>query len=175
MVKKEKKTLDRIIERASYYCLLLSGILILLMAFASSYGVVRRYAFHNPEPYSYEISIVFLLACVVLAIAHVQRLGQNLRVDFLASRLPKSVQAILLNIVGPILALFYVVILTWQSWEDAWYSMQIGELSMSIWRIPLFPVKLVVPIGAGLLCLVLLAQLYRGISFLKEITTKMRK
>jgi TRAP-type C4-dicarboxylate transport system permease small subunit len=175
LVKKVKQILDHVVERASYYCLLLSGVLILLMAWASSYGVMRRYVLHNPEPYSYELSIVFLLACVVLSIAHIQRLGRHLRVDFVASRLPEGVQAILLDIVCPILALFYVGILTWQSWADAWYSLQIGEVSTSVWRIPLFPVKLVVPIGAGLLCLVLVAQLYRGITSLKEMMTKTRK
>jgi TRAP-type mannitol/chloroaromatic compound transport system permease small subunit len=113
--------------------------------------VARRYILDIPEPYSYEISVMCLLACAVLGIAHIQTLGRNLRVDFVASRLPQGVQSILLNIVGPILALFYVVILTWKSWKAALYSLQIGELSMSAWRVPLFPIKFVVSIGAALL------------------------
>ena len=170
MVKRVIQILDRIIERASNIALLVSGILILVMAWLSTYGVTRRYALNDPEPYSYEISTIFLLACVVLAIAGVQVLGRQLRVDFVANRFPEGVQDILLNVVVPVLALFYVVILTWQSWDTAWYSLQIGETSQSAWEEPLWPTKMTVPVGAGLLCLVLLAQLSRGVaSFIRRV------
>lgn len=164
--KKFIQILDRTIERAGYIALLFSGILIFIMAWLSTYGVTRRYALNIPESYSYEISTIFLVACVVFAIAGVQRLGRQLRVDFIAVRLSEGVQDILLNIVGPILALFYVVILVWQSWDAAWYSMVIGEVSQSSWREPWWPTKMTVPVGAGLLCLVLIAQLGRGVTSL---------
>ena len=144
------------------------------MAWLSTYGVTRRYALNIPESYSYELSTIFLVACVVLAIAGVQRLGRQLRVDFISTRLSESVQNILLNIIGPILALFYVVILTWQSWDAAWYSMVIGEVSQSVWREPWWPTKMTVPVGAGLLCLVLIAQLCRGVTSLIQRIRKMR-
>ena len=175
LFKKIMQTLDRTIERAGYIALLISGILILVMAWLSAYGVTRRYALNDPEPYSYQISTIFLVACVVLAIAGVQRLGRNLRVDFVANRLSKNVQDVLINIVCPILALFYVVILTWQSWDTAWYSLQIGETSQSAWEEPLWPTKLAVPIGAGLLSFVLLAQLSRGVTSLIQRIRKKRE
>ena len=175
MFKRVIQALDRIIERASNFTLLISGILILIMAWLSTYGVTRRYALNDPEPYSYQISTIFLVACVVLAVAGVQRLGRNLRVDFVANHLSKNVQDILINIVCPMLALFYVVILTWQSWDTAWYSLQIGETSQSAWEEPLWPTKIVVPIGAGLLCLVLIAQLSRGVASLVRRIKKARE
>ena len=175
MVKRVIQILDRTIERAGNIALLISGILIMIMAWLSTYGVTRRYALNDPEPYSYEISTIFLLACVVLAIAGVQRMGRHLRVDFVANHLPEGIQDILLNIVGPMLALFYVVILTWQGWDTAWYSLQIGETSQSAWEEPLWPTKIAVPIGAGLLCLVLIAQLSRGVASLIQRIKKMRE
>lgn len=174
MFKRVTQTLDRVIERAGYIALFFSGVLILVMAWLSTYGVTRRYALNNPESYSYELSTIFLVACVVFAIAGVQRLGRQLRVDFIATRLSEGVQDVLLNIVGPILALFYVVLLTWQSWDAAWYSMVIGEVSQSVWREPWWPTKMAVPVGAGLLCLVLVAQLGRGIATLIQRIMKMR-
>lgn len=174
MGKKFIQTLDRIIERAGYIALFFSGILIFIMAWLSTYGVTRRYALNNPESYSYELSTIFLVACVVFAIAGVQRLGRQLRVDFISIRLSEGVQDVLLNIFGPILALFYVVLLTWQSWDAAWYSMVIGEMSQSVWREPWWPTKMTVPVGAGLLCLVLVAQLGRGITSLIQRIMKMR-
>lgn len=175
MFKRVTQTLDRVIERAGYIALFFSGVLILVMAWLSTYGVTRRYALNNPESYSYELSTIFLVACVVFAIAGVQRLGRQLRVDFIATRLSEGVQDVLLNIVGPILALFYVVLLTWQSWDAAWYSMVIGEVSQSVWREPWWPTKMTVPIGVGLLCLVLLAQLGRGFVSLTQWIKQMRQ
>jgi TRAP-type mannitol/chloroaromatic compound transport system permease small subunit len=158
------KTLDRVIERAANYGLLFSGVMILIMSWLSTYGVARRYLFNNPEPYSYEISTSMLLSCVVLSIAFLQRQGHHLRADFLSNHFSQGTQSITTDIVGPIVALFYIVIITWQSWDAALYSYLIHETSQSSWEEPLYPTKFVVPIGMGLLTLVLLAQLSRGVT-----------
>jgi len=172
LFKKFIQAVDRVIERAGYIALIFSGVLIFIMAWLSTYGVTRRYVLSNPESYSYELSTIFLVACVMLAIAGVQRLGRQIRVDFISIRLSESWQNILLNIIAPILALFYVVLLTWQSWDAAWYSMKIGEVSQSVWREPWWPTKMVVPVGVGLLCLVLIAQLCHGVTALVRILKK---
>jgi TRAP-type C4-dicarboxylate transport system permease small subunit len=166
LFKRLAQSLNRIIERAGYIALLFSGVLILLMSWLSTYGVGRRYLLNSPEPYSYELSTSFLVACVMLAIAGVQMLGRHLRVDFLASRFPQSAQDTLLDIVIPILALFYVALITWQSWDAAWYSLVIHETSQSAWREPWWPTKMAVPVGSGLLCIMLIAQLVRGVNSL---------
>jgi TRAP-type C4-dicarboxylate transport system permease small subunit len=161
--------IGHVTERVSDFSLVISGVLILAMSFLSTYGVGRRYLLHNPEPYSYELSTILLVACVVLAVAGLQRHRRHLRVDFVANFFPPSVQNIFINIVTPVLALFYVVIVTWQSWNSALYSISIGETSQSSWEEPLFPIKLLVPIGMALLCLVLAAQLSHGIASLIQI------
>jgi TRAP-type mannitol/chloroaromatic compound transport system permease small subunit len=166
---------ERIIEQICDLGLLISGFLILMMALLSTYGVGRRYLLHNPEPYSYELSTMLLVACVVFAVAGLQRHMRHLRVDFISNYFSASIQSILLNIITPILALFYVVIITWQSWENALYSMRIDELSQSSWQEPLFPIKLFVPIGMALLCLVLMAQLSHGIASLIKMIKKKRR
>jgi TRAP-type mannitol/chloroaromatic compound transport system permease small subunit len=172
LLKKVLQTIERIIGRMGDLGLLISGILIMIMALLSTYGVGRRYLLHNPEPYSYEISTMLLVACVVFAVAGLQRHMRHLRVDFISNFFSANVQRILLNIVTPIFALFYVVIITWQSWKNALYSMSIDEMSQSSWQEPLFPIKLFVPIGMALLCLVLVAQLSHGIASLIEMIKK---
>jgi len=162
-VKKVLQIIERILERICDFGLLISGMLILLMALSSTYGVGRRYLLQNPEPYSYELSTILLVGCVVFAVAGLQRHMRHLRVDFISNYFSASVQSILLNIVTPVFALFYVVIITWKSWENALYSMGIEETSQSAWQEPLYPIKLFVPIGMALLCLVLVAQLSHGI------------
>lgn len=155
--------LDRIIDKVSQWGLLASGIIILIMAFLTTYGVGRRYVLNNPEPYSYEIGVIFLVACVLLAISALQRNKRHLRVDFIANYLSPKWQGILMDIVTPVLALVFVSIVVWKSWGIFLYSFQINEKSQSAWQEPLWPTKLLVPIVMFWLCLVLLAQLIRGI------------
>jgi TRAP-type mannitol/chloroaromatic compound transport system permease small subunit len=162
-MKKILLTIDRAITRISDWGLLLSGIFILIMSVLSTYGVGRRYLFNNPEPYSYELSTMLLVACVVFAVAGLQGQRRHLRVDFIAGRLPHNLENMLVNIVTPVMALFYVGIITWKSLDNALYSMSIGETSQSSWEEPLFLIKIMVPIGMALLCLVLASQLIYGI------------
>lgn len=166
MAKKLAQVIDRILERVSNSGLIFSGVLILLMAFLSTYGVTRRYVLNNPESYSYELSIIFLVGCCVLSIAAIQWKRLHLRVDFVANSLPKNFQIILSDILLPLMGLFYIGIMTWQSWVNLLYSISVGEKSQTTWAEPYWPTKLMVTIGAGLLCLVLISQLIRGVTSL---------
>jgi TRAP-type C4-dicarboxylate transport system permease small subunit len=168
LVKKIRRISDQLIERASYFFLVLGGALIVIMALLTSYGVIMRYAFNNPEPYSYEFNMIFLVLCFVLAVPAVDRLGRHIRVDIVPTHLPQGTQDILLNIVGPIIGLVFCIVLVWKGGTDAWYALQIGQKSSSAWAAPLFPTKAIIPIGYGLLCLVLLARLCGGIASLKK-------
>jgi TRAP-type C4-dicarboxylate transport system permease small subunit len=159
---------DKLIERVSNAFTVLSGVLIVLMAFLASYGVIRRYIFESPEPYSYELSMMFLLWTFVLALAYLEKLDGHLRVDFFVVLLPKRIRAFLLSVVGPVAGFIFCAVLTWEGWTVAMYSLETGEKSMSIWAVPLFPVKIVIPIGYGLLCIVLLLKIIQGILKTKE-------
>jgi TRAP-type C4-dicarboxylate transport system permease small subunit len=159
---------ERIIERISNAFTVLSGVLIVLMAFLASYGVIRRYVFESPEPYSYELSMMFLLWTFVLALAYLEKLDSHLRVDFFVVLLPERISNFFLNVVGPIAGLVFCAVLTWEGWTVAMYSLETGEKSMSIWAVPLFPVKIVIPFGYGLLCIVLILKIIQGILKTRE-------
>jgi len=138
------------------------------MALVTTFGVVMRYVFKNPEHFSYEIGILCLISSVALSLAYIQKQGRNLRVDFVSNFFPPKVQGALLNVFVPLIALFYLVLLTRESWEDAMYSLSISERTYSAWAPPVGPMKLLVPIGAGLLCIMLFAQLIHGLIDLKK-------
>ena len=172
MERKVKYTPDFIIERLSRFFLILAGLLTLLMVFTATYGVFRRYALNSPEPYSYELSTMFLLFSFVLAVACVERYNRHIRVDFISSRVPEIVEFIILNILGPLAGLFVCVMFTWKGFDVALYSLKIGEVSSSTWGVPLFPIKIVIPIGYGMLVLVLLSKLYFGFSHLIRVAIR---
>lgn len=158
------RVLDKTVDILSKAALLCGGILLLVMAFNVTYGVLARYAFNAPSVVAMELTKILMIPALVLAVSYVQRYDRHLQVDFLSSRFPERVRLVLFEILVPISGLFVGVVLVWKGWEAMAYSYSIHETSYSSWAEPLWPVKLAIPIGYGLLCIVMLAQLCRGIS-----------
>lgn len=162
-IKKVFQKVESIIERGGDMALLVSGLMSVVMALASTYAVFRRYVLISPEPYSYEISTICLLVGCLLTFAGLQRHKRHLRVDFLANYLPQKVQLFLIEILGPLIGLFFVGIILWQSWQGAVYSLSVHETSSSIWEEPVWPFRFMIPISMFWLMLVLISQLVHGI------------
>jgi len=121
------------------------------MAFVTGYGVFTRYVLRDPDPYTYEINSILMLACVVFAIAHTQKLGRHLRIDLLDRSLPETLRLILLNVISPMIGLIFCTVLTWKTWEIAWSTLQTWEVTRGTWVIPTFPIRIIIPIGTDLL------------------------
>ncbi len=173
MEKEKKNLIARSMEYLSQGGLVISGIFVMAMAFSSTYGVARRYIFHNPEPYSYEVSTILLIWCFVLSVAALQHQKRHIRGDFVLSRLPKSVQYFIDNLLAPTLGLLCAFILCWKGIPGAMFSLSIGEVSSSSWKEPIFPVKIVIPVGFGMLCIIIIYQIYEGFAGLrKKVTVK---
>jgi TRAP-type mannitol/chloroaromatic compound transport system permease small subunit len=151
-----------LLDRVCNVCCKLSGVAVFLLAFVITYNVACRYIFKYQNPYVYVISCILMLLCVVFSISYTQNVRQHLRVDLLDRFIPDKIKEILLNIVGPILGLICIAILTWKSWEPAWFALITHDTYGSgLARFPTWPSRMMVTLGAGLLGLVLLAQFFR--------------
>jgi TRAP-type C4-dicarboxylate transport system permease small subunit len=173
-LKKIFKFGDSLLDRITHLSWLFTGALIVLMAFVTGYGVVMRYIFKNPDPYAYEISYICMLACVVFSIAHTQRLGRHLRIDILDRFFSEKVRGIIVNVASPIVGLIFCVPLVWKTWDQAWFALQSGQTTATT-GIPTFPMMVAIPIGVGLLCLVLIVQMVRYFVSLKVKDTTVKK
>jgi TRAP-type mannitol/chloroaromatic compound transport system permease small subunit len=140
-----------------------SGILTLVIGLITTYGVGKRYIFHNPDPYTYELSVLFLVACILLALPGVQWHRRNLRVDWIVTHFSPKWQGIIGDIFTTVLAMIFVSIIIWKSWSLFVYSFQVHETSQSAWQEPLWPVKLLVPIMMSWLLLTLASQLIHAV------------
>lgn len=167
MEQKFKHILDPWINRVNQGFLFLAGSMMVIMAFLQTYGSMRRYLFNSPEPISYEFSCMFLLLSFVLAVAAVERQDRFLRCDILLMRFPPKMFNAIANIISPIAGITFFGIITWISFGDATRALEIGQVSLSVWPVPLFPVKIFIPIGYGFLCLLLLIRLFLGLLRLK--------
>lgn len=172
IVKRFLLKVDRIIEKVGDWALLVSGILIMVMGFLTTYGVGKRYIFNNPDPYTYELSIIFLVACILLCLPAIQWNRRNLRVDFILGHLPEKWRGIIGDVFTSVLALVFVSIVIWKSWGIFLYSFQVGETSQSAWQEPLWPMKLLIPITMSWLFLTLISQLVHAVIHLVRGTTR---
>jgi len=162
---------DKVIAKGGRWGLLVAGFLIIIMGFLGTYGVGARYLFGDPEPYSYEMAVIFLVACILFALPAIQHDRRNLRVDFISNLLPPRGQNILETVCWT-LALVFVSIVIWKSWGIFLSSYRAGETSQSSWEEPLWPMKLLVPLAMSWLWLTLLSQLVHSVIHLMRGTTR---
>lgn len=163
---------DRVIEKVGDWALLVSGILILVIGLITTYGVGKRYIFRSPDPYTYELSIIFLVACILLCLPAIQWNRRNLRVDFILQHLPPKWRDIIGEVFTSLLAVLFVSIIIWKSWGAFQYSFSVGETSQSAWQEPLWPMKLLVPVCMGWLWLTLISQLAHAVIHIIRGTTR---
>jgi TRAP-type mannitol/chloroaromatic compound transport system permease small subunit len=163
---------DRVVEKVGDWAMVVSGILILVIGFITTYGVGKRYIFHNPDPYTYELSIIFLVACILLALPGIQWQRRNLRVDWILTHFSPKWQNIIGEIFTNILALLFVGIVIWKSWGLFRYSFSVVEKSQSAWQEPLWPMKLVIPVVMAWLFITLVSQLAHAVIHLAKGTMR---
>jgi TRAP-type C4-dicarboxylate transport system permease small subunit len=164
MLQRMMHAFDRMLEKTTALLVILGGLMTLVMMFATAYGVALRYFFRRPEPISYEIATICMLWAFLFGISFVEWKGTHIRADIFTPFMPKPMVRFLHTVVSHFLALAYCGILTWKGMTVALYSYSIGERSMSVWAEPLFPVKIMVPIGYFFLSLVVLRNLCHGIA-----------
>jgi TRAP-type C4-dicarboxylate transport system permease small subunit len=122
------------------------------------YSVVLRYFFGSPQPWVDEAVGWLLVVTVMLAIPEVQRRGDHIGIDYLASRVSGAGRRAILAF-GLLMVAASAVILVLEGIEMVEFSRVIGVLSNQIPEIPLWLVQAFVPLGFALMLLVTGAQL----------------
>jgi TRAP-type C4-dicarboxylate transport system permease small subunit len=92
--------------------------------------------------------------------AIVERLDANIVVELVAQHLPRRVSEVMIATVAVLSALYFSAF-TWRTWEDALQKFDVGEIALGNSQIIVWPTRFYVPIGCGLLVLVLLHKAWR--------------
>lgn len=129
-----------------------SAVLIVLLMILTTADVLLRYSLNRPIKGAYEISEVFFLAAVFLGLAYTQQSRGHVRVELLINRLPPAA-ALALETTMLLLALFIYGLLGWQGLNAFLHSVVSGEFRFGLIRIPMWPARLMIPLGAFILCL----------------------
>ena len=143
---------------------------ILLMFFLVLVEVIRRYFFNSPTVWGNELTQLLFGTYVILSGGYILRHNGHVNVDIFYSRLSIKTKA-LMDIFTSILFFLFCGMLLMYGGQLAWESLTTWERSRSAWNPPLYPFKLMIPLGAFLLLLQGIAKLIRDILILTSRST----
>lgn len=140
--------------------------LVLVMTLISAGNASYRFAFDNSSNGLLEIQWYLFSAIFLLAAAYTLQKNEHVRIDVLAGRLSPRGQAVI-DIIGSLFFLLPIVLtVLWLSIPLVAESWRINEYSANAGGLIRWPVKLLVPVGFGLLALQALSELIKRVAFL---------
>ena len=150
---------DNISETVGRY----TAYLIAFMLAILLYEVVSRYIFNSPTLWAHEMSRHFYGAHFMLGGAYALLHGNHVLTDVLVGNLSPRKRAIV-DALFWLVFFFYISLLLWKGTEMAWASVERMETTHTYFRSPVWPVKLTIPIGGGLIMLQGIAQFIRYVT-----------
>ena len=144
--------LARWLERIAFAVLLVGGIGMLMSMFLGVADVIGTQVLHVAVPGPFEITESTMVVIVFGALTYAQIRRAHIRVELLYTRMGPRVQAAL-DVLAGLCGLVFFGLLLWQAWMEAEYSLQIGESTDGLIRFPLYPARIVLAAGTGLLVL----------------------
>lgn len=147
------------------------GAALLLMMLHITADVTARYLFNSPLHGTVEIvPTYYMVATVFLPLALIEKMNGHISVELISQHLPRRAQEIQIGVVA-LLSAAYFAAFTWQTWGDALKKFAVKEVSLGSIAITVWPTRFYVPIGCGLIALMLVfkaIQLFRGDSSVLE-------
>ena len=131
--------------------------------------VVRRYFFNYPSVWGNELTQLIFGMYGVLSGGYILRWDGHVNVDLVYNRFSPKGKAILDIITFFVFLLFCGMLLVYGG-SLAWEALVTLEHSQSAWNPPIYPFKLMIPLGAILLLLQALVKLIRNILTLLSLT-----
>ncbi len=142
---------------------------ILILTFGVSYEVFMRYILNAPTMWSYDIMYMMYGALFLMAGPYTVSRDGMVRGDFVYRYWPPRVQATIDLVLFLIFYMPGVGALLWAGFKFASQSWRYGETSIfSPARIPIYPMKILIPIAGALLLLQGLYEIWRCIVCIRE-------
>jgi TRAP-type mannitol/chloroaromatic compound transport system permease small subunit len=127
-----------------------------------AYEIVLRYGFNAPTIWAHETSTYLFAIYVLVAGGYTFRQGLHVKMDIVYVRFSPRGKAIV-DLFTSWVPLGFIVTLLWWGGIEAWESAGDLEVSTTVWAPPIYPVKMMVPVGAALLLLQWVAKFIRDL------------
>lgn len=138
------------------------GILLLGMMLLVTGDVIRRLVFKSPIHGTTELVEFMMVGLLYFTIANTQALKAHIYIELITERLSPRAR-LLCEVIGYFLGLIVFSLITWQGVKSSIYSWKINEITFGVIKFPLFPSKIIIPIGSFILCLRYILDIIDGI------------
>jgi TRAP-type C4-dicarboxylate transport system permease small subunit len=144
-IKKAYDSFSRVLQPVTRVLFYIGLVFLAGMMFLTAADVIGRYFLNSPILGSFEITEYLMVIVMATSLAYCGIIKGHVEIELVTDRLPQRVQTILL------------VFITWQSF------LYIGDMASSkvattVLQIPAWPFVIVLTIGVGIFCLVLMLR-----------------
>lgn len=153
------KTFNHLLERFALAILLIGGIGLLMSMFLGVGDVVGTQVLATPLPGARELTESTMVLIVFGALAYAQIQRSHIRVELLYTRMNPRVQA-LMDVITDLAAIVFFGMLLWQAINEVKISWEIGESTVGLIRFPLYPARIILAVGTGLLIVRLVLDMF---------------
>jgi len=126
-----------------------ASILIIVIMFFTTIEVVLRYVFNSPTIWVWPLSRQIFGVYILCAGIYTMSKNDHIRIEVLYNLFPKKIKLIA-NIIGLISFICFIGVLVWQGAWMGQNSLASGETAHGAFRIPLYPLKILIPVAAVL-------------------------
>jgi TRAP-type mannitol/chloroaromatic compound transport system permease small subunit len=137
------------------------SLLVIVIMVTTVYEVVARYAFHNPTNWAWPINCQLFAILALFGGAYTLLKGGHIRVETLYNRFPPKMKLIA-RLIAFACLLIFIGVLVWQGGVMARISLMAGEWTSGVFKIPLYPFRILLPIAAFLFLLEGIADFIRN-------------
>lgn len=152
------RLIESLLEKLAFAVLLVGGVGMLISMFLGVADVIGTQGFNKPVPGAKEVTESTMVLIVFGALTYAQIRRSHIRVEMLYTRMGPRVRAGM-DFVAHFFALVFFALLCWQATNEAQYSLQIDESVDGLIRFPLYPARIILALGAGLVCLQLVLDM----------------
>jgi TRAP-type C4-dicarboxylate transport system permease small subunit len=152
------RTLRAAVERLAFAVLLVGGVGVLISMFLGTADVVGTQFFGRPVTGALELTESTMVLVVFGALAYAQIRRGHIRVELLYTHVPPRGRAAL-DFFTHVIAIVFYGLLLWLAIDEAMFSWSIGEATVGLIRVPLFPARSILVAGTALMIVQLLLDL----------------
>ena len=151
-------TFNHLLERIALAILLIGGAGLMMSMFLGVGDVFGTQVLKAPLPGARELTESTMVLIVFGALTYAQIRRSHIRVELLYTRMSPRIQAIM-DVATDIAAIIFFGLLFWQAVNEVKISWEIGEATVGLIRFPLYPARIILAAGAGLLIIRLILDM----------------
>jgi TRAP-type C4-dicarboxylate transport system permease small subunit len=129
-----------------------ASLLIFILMLYVTADVVGRYLLNNPLPATFELGSMLLVPIAFWAFAYVQARKSHMRLELLSQLGSARLQAIL-DVFTYVIGVFLFTLIVWHGFGWAYESWQSKDYTGGVFKIPYYPSKFALVLGAFFLWL----------------------